>query len=146
MAYRSRPQNLRDFVGWANLVKSFPFLAQSNLPPFILLRPAWISGKTTLACFAHEHNEIYPFSAVLAGIPELKNHCSASEVKNHGEEKRPLIDEIHRFNKSQQDALLPYVEKGDFILIGATTVISKAAINPPYCLACSIAELKRLTP
>ena len=140
MAYRSRPQNLRDFVGWANLVKSFPFLGSKQLPPFILLRPAWIRCKTTLAqLLAHEHKfEIYPFSAVLAGIPELKKIIARlPEVKNlMGKKKRPFIDEIHRFNKSQQDALLPYVEKGDFILIGATTEYPKAAINPPYCLAC----------
>ncbi|MBI2520508.1 MAG: replication-associated recombination protein A [Bdellovibrio sp.] len=147
LAHRSRPQNLSEFVGWPTLVKSFPFLAQTALPPIILHGPPG-SGKTTLAqLLANEHKlEIYPFSAVLAGIPELKKVISRIlEIKSlMGKKSVLFIDEIHRFNKSQQDALLPYVEKGDFILIGATTEYPKAAINPALLSRVHIVELRAL--
>ena len=149
LAHRSRPQNLSDFVGWPLLMKSFPFLGQNKLPPFILYGPPG-SGKTTLAqLLAHEHKfELYPFSAVLAGIPELKKVIARLlEIKNlMGKKSVLFIDEIHRFNKSQQDALLPYVEKGDFILIGATTEYPKAAINPALLSRVHIVELRALQP
>src|SRR6202158_1107194 len=82
------------------------------------------SGKTTLATIVARKtkSDFVKFSAVLAGIREIKDVMAAAE-KGHGYGRRTIlfIDEIHRFNKAQQDAFLPYVERGDIVLIGATT-------------------------
>ena len=82
------------------------------------------SGKTTLAFLAAERSGVtfIPFSAVLSGIKEIKNvMADAERARRMGHHTVLFIDEIHRFNKAQQDAFLPYVERGDVVLVGATT-------------------------
>jgi putative ATPase len=92
--------------------------------------------------------ELYLFNAVLAGVPELKKLIArALETKKFHQDKSIIIfiDEIHRFNKAQQDALLPYVENGSFILFGATTENPRSALNRALLSRVQIVELKPLS-
>ncbi|HEV2690452.1 MAG TPA: replication-associated recombination protein A [Bryobacteraceae bacterium] len=127
LAERMRPATLEDFVGQAHiLAPGKPLRSQidrDQLGSIILWGPPGV-GKTTLARIIARltHCDFIPFSAVLSGIKEIKAVMADAE-RNRRLGRRTLIfiDEIHRFNKAQQDAFLPYVEKGDIILIGATT-------------------------
>jgi len=127
LAERMRPTTLEDFVGQQHiLAPGKPLRRQierDQLTSIILWGPPGV-GKTTLARIIARltHCDFIPFSAVLSGIKEIKAVMADAE-RNHRLGRRTLIfiDEIHRFNKAQQDAFLPYVERGDIILIGATT-------------------------
>ena len=133
LAYSARPQKLAEFVGMEKLLKRYPFLNQTPLPSMIFYGPPG-SGKTTLAHLVATASdyELYPFSAVLGGVNDLKKLIqSAQEMQQFNLQKIAIfIDEIHRFNKAQQDALLPYVESGSFLLLGATTENPRTVINP----------------
>jgi putative ATPase len=127
LAERMRPESLDDYVGQQHiLAPGKPLrmqLDRDQLSSMILWGPPGV-GKTTLARLVARltRADFVPFSAVLAGVKEIKAVMADAE-KNRRAGRRTLVfvDEIHRFNKAQQDAFLPYVERGDIILIGATT-------------------------
>jgi putative ATPase len=127
LAERMRPDKLEDFVGQQHILgPGKPLRAQierDELTSLILWGPPGV-GKTTLARLVARLTrcDFIPFSAVLAGIKEIKAvMADAERARRSGRRTVLFIDEIHRFNKAQQDAFLPYVERGDIILIGATT-------------------------
>ncbi len=127
LADRMRPETLEEFVGQEHILgPGKPLrvqLERDQLGSIILWGPPG-SGKTTLARIIARltRSDFVPFSAVLSGIKEVKAVMAEAE-RNRKLGRRTLvfIDEIHRFNKAQQDAFLPYVERGDITLIGATT-------------------------
>lgn len=132
LAYKMRPTKLKDFYGQDSIKRRLNSLNYKNLPHIIFYGPPGC-GKTTLAhILASEAElELYPFNAVLGGVNELRKLITSSMEmrKLNGKNSVIFIDEIHRFNKAQQDALLPYLEKGDFVLFGATTEYPQTSLN-----------------
>jgi putative ATPase len=127
LADRMRPRTLDEYAGQEHLLgPGKPLRLQiekGNLTSMILWGPPG-SGKTTLASLIARQRraDFVPFSAVLSGIKEIKAvMADAERARRSGHVTVIFVDEIHRFNKAQQDAFLPYVERGDVILIGATT-------------------------
>jgi putative ATPase len=135
LADRMRPETLEDFVGQLHiLAPGKPLRRQierDELASIILWGPPG-SGKTTLAMIVARKtkSDFVRFSAVLSGIREIKDVMAAAEkTRRYGRRTILFIDEIHRFNKAQQDAFLPYVERGDIALIGATTENPSFEVN-----------------
>jgi putative ATPase len=127
LADRMRPDRLEDLAGQEHILGPGKPLRQQierdELTSVILWGPPGV-GKTTLARLIARltHCEFIPFSAVLSGIKEIKAvMADAERLRRTGRRTILFVDEIHRFNKAQQDAFLPYVERGDIVLIGATT-------------------------
>jgi len=127
LADRMRPQRLEDYVGQKHLLAPGKPLRVSiekdQLRSLILWGPPG-TGKTTLARIIAQmtRSDFIPFSAVLAGIKEIKAVMTEAErTRHYGRRTILFVDEIHRFNKAQQDAFLPHVENGSITLIGATT-------------------------
>jgi putative ATPase len=136
LADRMRPRTLAEFVGQDRLLANDGVLKQmvesDQLNSFILWGPPGV-GKTTLArIIAHQTSSRFiAFSAVTSGIKEIKSVMSEAEAFMKLERRRTVlfVDEIHRFNKAQQDAFLPYVEDGTIALVGATTENPSFEIN-----------------
>ncbi len=135
LAERMRPQSLDECVGQQHLLADgMPLRRQiesDRLGSIILWGPPGV-GKTTLARLiaAASKADFVPFSAVLNGIKEVKEVMAEAERNRRlGRRTVIFIDEVHRFNKAQQDAFLPYMERGDIILIGATTENPSFEIN-----------------
>ncbi|MBF0297658.1 MAG: replication-associated recombination protein A [Oligoflexia bacterium] len=147
LAFTARPKSKTEFVGYELLLKKFPFLKLSNLPSFVIYGPPG-TGKTTLANLIALERKLhfYPFSAVLGSVVELKKIMEEARLITLRSGKMPLIfiDEIQRFNKDQQDALLPGVEAGNFILVGATTENPKYSLNNALISRLNFVELKKL--
>src|SRR5215475_11101013 len=127
LAERMRPRTLDEFIGQENLLgPGKPLRVQiesDNLGSMLFWGPPGC-GKTTLARLIARltKSDFVPFSAVLAGIKEIKDVMAAAEFKSKsGQRTIVFVDEVHRFNKAQQDAFLPYVEAGHITFIGATT-------------------------
>src|SRR5262245_60681571 len=127
LADRMRPESLDEIVGQGHLLDPGKPLRSAietdQVPSMILWGPPGV-GKTTLAQIIARmtKSDFIPFSAVLAGIKEIKEIMAAAErARRLGRRTILFVDEIHRFNKAQQDAFLPYVERGSVTLIGATT-------------------------
>ena len=135
LADRMRPETLDEFVGQLHLLGPGKPLRRAierdELSSAIFWGPPG-TGKTTLAMIVarQTRSRFVKFSAVLAGIREIKDVMAAAEkARQFGQRTILFIDEIHRFNKAQQDAFLPYVERGDVILIGATTENPSFEVN-----------------
>lgn len=127
LAYRLRPETLKEFVGQKHIIGEDKFLnkalKEGKIPSIILWGPPG-TGKTTLAMIIARYinAEFISLSAVASGIKEVKEVIEKAKLNQKSGKKTILfIDEIHRFNKAQQDAFLPHVESGLIILIGATT-------------------------
>ena len=151
LADRMRPRTLDEFMGQEHLVgPAKPLRTQIELDDtgsLIFWGPPG-TGKTTLArIIAHVTKaEFIEFSAVLAGIKEIKQvMADAERAKQYGTRTVVFIDEIHRFNKAQQDAFLPHVEKGNIRLIGATTENPSFEINSALLSRSRVYVLKSLT-
>lgn len=151
LAERLRPRTLEEYAGQQHiLAPGKPLRAQldrDQLSSLILWGPPGV-GKTTLARLIATKTkaEFVPFSAVLSGIKEIKEvMAQAEKARRHGRRTVLFIDEIHRFNKAQQDAFLPYVERGDIILIGATTENPSFEVNSALLSRSKVYALQALS-
>lgn len=150
LADRVRPRNLEEYVGQEHILGKGKVLRQliesDHIPSMILWGPPGV-GKTTLAMIiaAMTNSNFINFSAVTSGIKEIKEvMAKAEQNKMFGTDTVLFVDEIHRFNKAQQDAFLPHVEKGNIILIGATTENPSFEVNSALLSRCRVFVLKAL--
>ncbi len=151
LAARLRPQTLDEFVGQRHLLgegKVLRRLIESDqLSSLIFWGPPGV-GKTTLARIIANRTKsaFIDFSAVTSGIKEIREVMQQAEAnRRFGEQTVVFVDEIHRFNKAQQDAFLPFVEKGSIVLIGATTENPSFEINSALLSRCKVFVLQALS-
>jgi putative ATPase len=153
LAERLRPRTLNEIVGQDHLIGKGKVLRlmveQDQLTSIILWGPPG-TGKTTLARIMarQTRSPFVAYSAVLSGIKEIKNVMADAEKHFRGNHGRSVVfvDEIHRFNKAQQDAFLPYVESGVIVLIGATTENPSFEVIGPLLSRCKVYVLNPLQP
>ena len=150
LADRMRPQTLEEYIGQEHLLGNGKILRRmidrDEVQSMILWGPPG-TGKTTLARLIARYTKarFINFSAVTSGIREIKDVMSrAEEARSMGQKTIVFVDEIHRFNKAQQDAFLPYVEKGSIILIGATTENPSFELNNALLSRCKVFTLHAL--
>ena len=149
---RMRPRTLDELVGQSHLVGPNKLLsralAQGRVPSMVLWGPPGI-GKTTLGRILADQTQAFfvAFSAVLGNLAELRTIVAAAKERLAYEQRKTLVfvDEIHRFNKAQQDAFLPHVEDGTLTLIGATTENPSFAVNAALLSRCKVFRLEALT-
>ena len=151
LAARMRPRNLEEFVGQQHLVGEGKVLRnlieRDSISSMIFWGPPGV-GKTTLAQIiaAGTNAQFITFSAVTSGIKEIKNVMQqADRMTALGARTIVFVDEIHRFNKAQQDAFLPFVEKGSIVLIGATTENPSFEVNGALLSRCKVFVLHQLS-
>jgi len=152
LADRIRPKTLEEFVGQEHILGQGKVLRQAietdHLPSMILWGPPG-SGKTTLAMIIASTTDAQfsAFSAVLSGVKEIKEVFKEADDEWKYRKRRTIlfVDEIHRFNKAQQDAFLPHVEKGTIILIGATTENPSFEVISPLLSRTKVFTLNPLT-
>ena len=152
LADRLRPKDLSEVVGQDQVVgPDAPLgrmLKSGKITSFILWGPPGC-GKTTIARLIAEHTNLYfeQISAVFSGVADLKRVFQYAEDRraNQGQGTLLFVDEIHRFNKSQQDGFLPYVEDGTIILVGATTENPSFELNAALLSRCQVFVLNRLS-
>jgi putative ATPase len=152
LAERMRPRTLSELIGHEEVVGEEGFLrraiAADRVPSLIFWGPPG-SGKTTLARLiaAETSAHFVPFSAVTSGIKEVKEVMAEAVRLRKAQGRRTLlfVDEIHRFNRAQQDAFLPYVERGDVVLVGATTENPSFELNAALLSRCRVVVLAALS-
>ena len=151
LAERLRPRTIDEYIGQEHLVGKNgvfrKFFETGNVPSFILWGPPGV-GKTTLAKIVATQLEcpFFTLSAVTSGVKDVREVIESARKQRFFDQKAPLlfIDEIHRFNKSQQDSLLGAVEQGVFTLIGATTENPSFEVISPLLSRCQVYILKSL--
>ncbi len=152
LAERMRARNLSEYVGQKHVVSENSLLRRAikmdNLGSCIFWGPPG-SGKTTLAnVIANSTSGLFvKLNAVSSGVSDVKKvvEDAVTNLKLYGKKTYLLLDECHRFNKTQSDSLLPSIEKGDIIFIGSTTENPYASMTPAIVSRCRVFELKRLT-
>ena len=151
LAARVRPQTLDEYAGQEHLLGPGKILRRlienDQISSMIFWGPPGV-GKTTLARIiaSHTKSQFIDFSAVTSGIKEIRTVMKqADAARAYGMKTILFVDEIHRFNKAQQDAFLPFVEKGAIILIGATTENPSFEINGALLSRCKVFVLQPLT-
>lgn len=150
LADRIRPQELDEIVGQAQLVGPEGSLTQlinkGRIPSMVFWGPPG-TGKTTLARIVAQKSDLYfeQLSAIQSGVADLKKIFSAAKMRHQeGRSTLLFVDEIHRFNRAQQDTFLPYIEDGTIILFGATTENPSFDLNAALLSRCQVMVLNRL--
>lgn len=152
LAHRMRPLSLEEFVGQTKVLGSGRPLARwienDRVPSLILWGPPGC-GKTTLAQLiaGRTRSAYHALSAITAGVKELRETCESARFLLRSQNRRTLlfVDEIHRFNKSQQDTLLPYVEDGSITLVGATTENPSFEMNSALLSRARVVRFERIS-
>ncbi|MBK9261267.1 MAG: replication-associated recombination protein A [Polyangiaceae bacterium] len=152
LAERMRPRSIADVLGQTHIVGEGKLLTNAivadEIPSMIMWGPPG-SGKTSIArvIAAVSKSRFVPFSAVLGGVPELRQILAKAQENKDFEGGTTIlfVDELHRFNRAQQDAFLPHVEDGTIVLIGATTENPSFSVNAPLLSRCRVVRLNALT-